>query len=162
MLQANQDVEGAYFIQELLTKERHEDDNHDSDMTVNLSEDQDVGFCFGGSSEVEEVDTSFMEERSVVHAEEQQSAKVVVLDKKADKGKVHEKAVEEQTIRREDHEQHTVDNQFENMCEGTPPSPTLEQGLEPNRERSPISPTSSVNNRFFAFCSLLYRLVYQI
>ena len=106
----------------------------DSDTTVSFSQD------VGGSSGVEEVETSYMEERSLVHGEEQQKAKVAVVVNVP--GKVDEEAVEEQADRGEDHEQDTVEKQLESMPgEGTPPSSTVEKEMEEGS-------TSNISNRF--------------
>ena len=112
----------------------------DSDTTVSFSQDQDVGlYDIGGSSGVEEVETSYVEEGiNVVHGEEQQAAKVAVVGNVP--GKVHEEAVEEQADRGEDLEQDTVEKQLESMPgEGTQPSPTFEKELESMED---------INNRF--------------
>ena len=121
----------------------------DSDTTVSFSQDQDVGlYDIGGSSGVEEVETSYLEEGiNVVHGEEQQAAKVAVVGNVP--GKVHEEAVEEQADREEDLEQGTVEKQLESMPgEGTQPSPTFEKELESMEEGSPRRSTSNINNRF--------------
>ena len=79
----------------------------DSDTTVSFSRDQDVG----GSSGVEEVETSYVEERSLVHGEEQQTAKVAVG---REGGKVDEEAVKEQADQKEMEEGSTsnISNRF--------------------------------------------------
>ena len=121
----------------------------DSDTTVSFSQDQDVGlYDIGGSSGVEEVETSYVEEGiNVVHGEEQQAAKVAVVGNVP--GKVHEEAVEEQADRGEDLEQGTVEKQLESMPgEGTQPSSTFEKELESMQEGSPRRSTSNINNRF--------------
>ena len=106
----------------------------DSDTTVSFSRDQDVGlYDIGRSSGVEEVETSYVEEGNVVHGEEQQTAKVAVVENVP--GKVHGEAVEEQGDRWEDHEQDAIEKQLDLMLgEGTPSSPIFEKELESMEE----------------------------
>ena len=94
-------------IQALLRKESDISVEDDSDATVSLSQDQDDGLHdIGGSSGVEEVETSYLEEGNVVPEEEHLTAKMAVVENVP--GKVREDAVEEHVDRWKDHEQDTI------------------------------------------------------
>jgi len=94
----------------------------DSDATVSLSQDQDDGLHdIGGSSGVEEVETSYLEEGNVVPEEEHLTAKVAVVENVPGKVRGRDDAVEEHADRWKDHEQDTIAKKpLELMEQGSP------------------------------------------
>ena len=96
------------------------------------------------SSEVEEVETLYMEGRGV-HGE-QQTAEVAVVDEEEVAGEAHEEIADRvQPEILELDEVDSIEKQLESMGEGSPPLLVLDKELELMQERSPAALTLDGN-----------------
>ena len=96
------------------------------------------------SSEVEEVETLYMEGRGV-HGE-QQTAEVAVVDEEEVTGEAHEEIADRvQPEILELDEVDSIEKQLESMGEGSPPLLVLDKELELMQERSPAALTLDGN-----------------
>jgi len=154
-------------LQELLRKENCLEDvacvEDDSYTTVNFSEDQDFHSLMndldqeclspahtesteerdiGESSEVEEMQTFYAEERDIDG--DQQTGKVAVVDEEDVPGDVHEE--DDDRAQKERLELDSIEKQLELLGEGSPSSLTLNKELEAMGERSPVASTLDVNS----------------
>lgn len=96
--------------------------------------------CFERSSEVEEMETLYMEGSSVYG--EQQTAKVAVVDEEDVTRELYEETADRmQAERLESNELDSIEKQLESMGEGSPPLLALDTEVELMEERSPAAPT---------------------
>ena len=100
-----------------------------------------------GSSEVEEVETSYLEETGVHHGDQLAAKVTVVVDEESVTGEVHEEVTDKvQTEKLESNKLDSIEKQLESMGEGSPPLLALDKEVEIMGERSPTVPILDVNS----------------
>jgi len=116
-----------------------------SPASIETTDQQEEEECIERSSEVEEMETLYMDGSGVHVHGEQQTAKVAVVDEEDVTREVHEEIADMvQADKLEPNELDSIEKQLESMGEGSPPLLVLDKELE-LEERSPAAPTLDRN-----------------